>query len=212
MWKMLKADFNYNKGGLIIFFGIGVILLLMSVIWEFFEFFVFVGIMTMLFWIIMAMIGAEEDKENRERMQALLPVPIKRFEIGRLLFVVITQTVMFLLWVILLFTTRPMEIGPAFRDILCINALIFIVIMIFVIFHDLKYSRCKRCRFIFLGGIFGILILFGYFHYLEIMQYPLNFNSSYPKTPLETLIFQAVCLGLFCWDFQIFIHRKSYIS
>ena len=209
---MLKADFSYNKGGLILLFGIGLILFLMSILWEIFELFVFVGIMTMLFWIIMAMIGAEEDKEKRERMQSLLPVPIKQFGISRHLFVAISQMSMFLLWVILLFVTQPPEIGTAFRDMLCINALIFIVINIFVIFHDLKYSRFKNCRFIFLGSVFTMHILLVYFHIQGILQYPLNFNSASPKTLVETLVYQMIFLGLSYWDFHIFIRRKSFIS
>lgn len=212
MWKILKADFKYNKGGLAILYGIGLILLPMVIVWKLLDIYVFMGITTMTFWIIMAMTGAEEDKEKRERLQSLLPVPIKEFGIVRLLFLLFAQTPMFLAWTTLLFITQPAELGSVFRDLLSINALIFITINIFVIFHDLKYSACKSCRFLFLGGVFGLLILFGYFHYLGIMRYPLNFGPVSYKSVPETIIFIGVCIGLFYWDFQIFIRRKSYIS
>ena len=212
MWKLLKADLNYNKGGLCFLFGIAIILFPMAAIWKVIDLYVFMGVMTMLFWIIMAMIGAEEDKEQRERKQSLLPIPLKQFGIVRQLFVIFNQAFMFILWILLLFIVQPVDMGPVFRDMLSMNALILIVISVFVIFHDLKYSACKICRFLFLVGVFGVLALFGYLHFLGIMRYPLNFGPVAYKSLIETIIFIIVCLGLIVWNFNIFIRRRSYLN
>jgi len=212
MWKLLKADLNYNKGGLCFLFGIAIILFFISVIWKVIDLYVFTGIMTMIFWVIMAMIGAEEDKEKREHMQSLLPIPLKQFGVARLLFVILNQAFMFIIWTLLFFITQPVDMGPVFRDMLSLNALVLIVINVFVIFHDLKYTACKVCRFIFLGGVFGLLILFGYLHFRGVMRYPLNFGPAAYKSLIEVIIFNIVCLGLFFGDFQIFIRRKSFLT
>ncbi len=212
MWKILNGDFSYYKSGVFILYGIGLIFFMMAVIWKLIDIYVFVSTLVMLFWVVTAMMGANEGKEKHVRMYSLLPVSVKDFASARMLFLIFLQTGIFLMGLFLFIIERVESRWQVLGDMLVMNAIVFIVVNIFIIYHDLKYSARRQGRFIFLGVVIILLISFIFLDIAGIMSYPLNFNCEYPKSLAEVIIFNLLCIVLFWWDFKIFLRRKSYVE
>ena len=116
------------------------------------------------------------------------------------------------MWMVLLFIERGEYKGQILRDLLVMNAMVLIVVNIFSLYHDLKYSASTYWRFILVGGIITLLVIFFLLDIADIMSYPLNFNSCQPKSLADVIIFNLVCIILFWWDYRIFLKRRSFIE
>lgn len=212
MWKILKGDFSYYKSGVLILCGTGLIFFIFTAVWNFVDVYIFTGTQVMVFWIVTAMMGTNEGKEKRIRMYSLLPVSVKDFARARMLFLLFLQAGIFFMWLVLLLIKRTWEFKPVFLEMLAMNAILFIVINIVVIYDDLKYSPRSQSRFFFLGGIALVFLFFIYFDISGIIPYPFKFHSSHPKSLMEVIIYNLLCIVLFWWDNKIFQGRKFYIE
>ncbi|MFO7889848.1 MAG: hypothetical protein R6V04_05865 [bacterium] len=212
MWKIFKGDLSYYKSGVFILYGTGMIFFVMAAVWNFFDIYIFSSTMIMVFWVVTAMMGVNEGTEKHIRIYSLLPVSVKDFARARMLFLLFLQGGIFLLWLIFIIISNMESKWQVLKDILVMNAIVFIVVNIFIIFDDLKYSAKSWSRFIFAGAIFFLLIIFVLLDVADIMSYPLHFNTSQPKSLAEVIIFNIICIGLFWWEFDIFQKRKSYLE
>ncbi len=212
MWNILKGDFSYYKSGTCILYGMGMIFFMMAAVWNLIDIYIMSGTLVILFWLMAAIMGANEDKEKHIRRHSLLPVSVKEIGKARLLFLLFLQGGIFLMWMVLLVIERGEHKGQILRDLLVMNAMVLIVVNIFSLYHDLKYSASTYWRFILVGGIITLLIIFILLDIADIMSYPLNFNSCQPKSLTDVIIFNLVCIILFWWDYRIFLKRKSFIE
>ncbi len=212
MWKIFKGEVRYYTSGVFILYGSGLIFFVMAAVWNLIDMYVFSSTMIMVFWMVTALMGINEGQEKHIRIYSLLPVSVKNFAGARMLFLIFLQGVNFLLWLILLSITHMEDKGQVLRDILVMNAIVFIVVNIFIIYDDLKHSAHNQRRFIFVGGVIMVLIIFILLEIADITSYPLNFNTDQPKSLAEVIVFYVICFGLFWWECKLFQKRIRFIE
>ena len=205
MWKIFKAELSYNKFGFLIAYVLAFVI-------QIGEFYTQIVSSMVIFFIAVGIMGSESDKEKRDRFHSMLPIPIKKLAFIRMVFVVAFQSG----FLVILFThflnTYFGENNTFFWSILISNGFILSVINIFIIYTELGFFNTKKYRFIFLGILAFILIAltlaiyWGLFHSLFVREY------SFTKSPLNALIFNLICLGMFYLSYSLFIRRKSYLA
>ena len=212
MWSVLKADIGYHRLIIGVAYGIVLIALLGDIVFNMFDIHVIMGTTSLSFYVGMWIIGVTDDKEKRDRYQTALPITITRQSIVRLLFCILFQGGITILWLILFFFKYTADANSLIWDILSYNALNIIIVMIFVIFSDLGHLGTKAFRFIFLISVVSIFFFLIYLSIIEVVQYPLNFGPDTRKSPWEALLYNIVCAGLIYYDYAVFLKRKSYLK
>jgi hypothetical protein len=205
MWKILKADLAYNKFGLVIAY-------LLALIIQFSEFYTLIPSPIIIFFIAVGIMGSQSDKEKRERFHSLLPISIKRLAFIRLVFVIVFQFGFLVIQFSHFFTTYFGKDNSAFWSILVGNGFILSVINIFIIYTDLGFFNTKKYRLIFLGIIALILIALALIFFLGFLRSDFVMGSNFAKSPLDALIFNLICFGMFYLSYVLFIRRKSYLA
>lgn len=204
MWQIFKADLAYNKLGFLIAYALALII-------RFGGFFPPLAASMIIFFIAIGMMGSQSDKEKRDRLHSLLPIPIKQLAFIRLAFVAIFQFGFVVILVSHFLSTYFGKDNSAFWSILVANGFILSVINIFIIYSELGFFNKKRYLFTFLGIIIGVLnfIALGFF-----LGYLRSFviRSEFGKTPIHALIFNGIALGMFYLSYVLFIRRKSYLA
>lgn len=212
MWSILKADIIYNSVTISFVYAIAFILFFLDILSESVDVYMMMGVTTLSFYAGMWIIGASDNKEKRDRHQNLIPLPIKEQAFVRLIFCILFQAGITILWFILFFIKYVGEMNALLWDILSFNALNVIVVMPFVIFSDLGHSRVKAHRWVFLALVLFLLVFLIYLSIIDVLQYPLSFGSEIRKTPLEAFVYSIVCVGLIIYDYRIFLKRTSYLN
>jgi hypothetical protein len=205
MWRIFKAELAYNKFGFLIAY-------VLALIFQIGEFYTQITSTMIIFFIAIGIMGSESDKEKRDRFHSLLPLPIKQLAFIRMVFVFAFQFGFLVILLIKFFNTQFGTNNSALWSILIANGFILSVINIFIIYTELGFFNKKKYRFIFLGIIALILIslslalYFGYLRSLFVM------GSDFAKSPIEALIFNLVCIGMFCLSYVLFIRRTSFLA
>jgi hypothetical protein len=205
MWQIFKAELSYNKFGFIIAY-------VLALIFQIGEFYTQITSTMIIFFIAIGIMGSESDKEKRDRFHSLLPLPIKQLAFIRMVFVFAFQFGFLVILLIKFFNTQFGTNNSALWSILIANGFILSVINIFIIYTELGFFNKKKYRFIFLGIIALILIslslalYFGYLRSLFVM------GSDFAKSPIEALIFNLVCIGMFYLSYVLFIRRTSFLA
>jgi len=205
MWRILKAELSYNKLMLFIAYGLVIFLkfgtIYQEIISSLIIAFISIGIM-----------GSESDKERRERLHVLLPIPIRKISFARLLFLIIFQSVMFILWM----TTSAFETVENNQLVIWImltaNALFLILINLLIIYTDLGFYLNKSWRYIFWGIVFLLVPVSAWLVYNGHLLLFLRGDAQTSSIILETLVYNFICLGFFYSSYKIFIARKSYLK
>ncbi len=205
MWRILKAELTYNRFGFIIAY-------MLALITQIGEFYTQIASSMIIFFIAMGIMGSESDKEKRDRFHSLLPLPIKQLAFIRMVLVFAFQFGFLIILLIKFFNTQFGTNNSAFWSILIANGFILSVINIFIIYTELGFFNRKRYQFILLGIIAVILIsltsalYFGHLRSLFVM------GNGFAKSPIEALIFNLVCIGMFYLSYTLFIRRKSFLA
>jgi hypothetical protein len=205
MWRIFKAELAYNKFGFLIAY-------VLALIFQIGEFYTQITSTMIIFFIAIGIMGSESDKEKRDRFHSLLPLPIKQLAFIRMVFVFAFQFGFLVILLIKFFNTQFGTNNSALWSILIANGFILSVINIFIIYTELGFFNKKKYRFIFLGIIALILIslslalYFGYLRSLFVM------GSDFAKSPIEALIFNLVCIGMFYLSYVLFIRRTSFLA
>lgn len=204
MWQIFKAELSYNKFGFLIAYALAFII-------HFGGFYPQIASSMVIFFIAIGMMGSQSDKEKRDRLHSLLPIPIKQLAFIRLAFVFVFQLGFVVILLSHFFSAYFGKDNSAFWSILVANGFILSVINVFIIYTELGFFNKKRYRFTFLGIIIGVLnfialgIFLGYLRSFVI-------GSEFGKTPIHALIFNGICLGMFYLSYTLFIRRKSYLA
>ena len=205
MWKILKAELAYHKFGFLIAY-------LLAIIIQISKFYTLIPSPIIIFFIAVGIMGSQSDKEKRERFHSLLPISIKRRAFIRLAFVIVFQLGFLVIQFSHFFSIYFGIDNTAFWSILIGNGFILSVINLFIIYTDLGYFNTKKYRLIFLGILafvfvgLTLAIYWGLFHSLFVREY------SFTKSPLNALIFNLICFGMFYLSYSLFIRRKSYLA
>jgi len=212
MWSILRADVTYHKWILVVAYVIGVLVLVGDAVLGIFSIDMLMGITTLSFYASMWIIGANENKERRDRFHTALPNPMKQLGAARLLFVVLFQAGMLLLWFTLFLGKYTSQADRIVWNMLSINALNVIVVCLFVIHHDLGFFRTRAYRIPFLAAVLSAFSLLILLSIDGLIHYPLNFGPDVRISPLETMIYHILCVGLIYFDFVLFVRRRSYLE
>ncbi|UCE20466.1 MAG: hypothetical protein JSV84_09065 [Gemmatimonadota bacterium] len=212
MWHVLKADLQYHRLVIGTVYTIGIMMLIGDLALNIFDIYMILGITTLSFYAGMWIIGATDNKEKRDRHQTALPNSIERQSTVRLMFCVLFQTGLLIMWLLLLLLKYAGDANRLVWDIFSINALNLIIIMLFVIYADLGEVGKKLYRYLFLGSVLLILFFLIYLSIIDTLQYPLSFGPEIRKTPVETAVYNIVCIVLIYFDHIIFLKRRSYLD
>lgn len=205
MWKIFKAELSYNKFGFLLAYMLALII-------QIGEFYTQIASSMIIFFIAIGIMGSASDKEKRDRFHSLLPIPIKQLAFIRMVFVIVFQLGFLVIQFSHFFSTYFGKDNSAFWGILVANGFILSVINIFIIYTDLGFFNTKKYRFIFLGIIAFILIALALILYLGFLRTFFVMGTSFAKSPLDALIFNLICFGMFYLSYVLFIRRKSYLA
>jgi hypothetical protein len=205
MWQILKAELAYHKFGFLIAY-------LLALIIQISEFYTLIPSPIIIFFIAVGIMGSQSDKEKRERFHSLLPISIKRRAFIRLAFVIVFQFGFLVIQFSHFFSIYFGIDNSAFWSILIGNGFILSVINIFIIYTDLGYFNSKEYRLIFLGIIAAIIIALALIFFLGFRGSAFFIGANFVKSPLNALIFNLVCFGMFYLSYVLFIRRKSYLA
>ena len=212
MWPILKADIEYSKLTLIVAYSIGLVIMIFDVVFHTFDIDILMGITTLTYFISMWIIGSTDNKEKRDRFQAGLPNPIHQQSVARLLFLILFQAGMFILWIALFLIKYTEDAHRIILNILSVNVFNIIVVTLFVIYFDLGYFRTKMYRIFFLVSTSLIFIFLIWLSLQGYVQYPLSFGPKIQNSLSEALIYHIACIGLIYFDHTIFLKRRSYLE
>ncbi len=205
MWRILKAELSYNKSGFIIAY-------MLALIVQIGEFYTQVTSSMLIFFIAIGIMGSQSDNEKRDRFHSLLPIPIYKLAFIRMVFVVVFQLGFLVILISHFFSTYFGRDNSTFWTILIANGFILSVINIFIIYTELGFFNTKKYRFIFLGIIALMLIALALALYLGFFRTVFVVGANFAKSPLNALVSNLICFGMFYLSYVLFIRRKSYLA
>ena len=205
MWQILKADLSYNKFGFLIAYALALII-------HFGGFYPQIASSTIIFFITIGIMGSASDKEKRNRLYSLLPIPIKQLAFVRLAFVIVFQLGFVVILVNHFLSTYFGKDNSAFWSILVANGFILSWINVFIIYSELGFFNKKKYRLTFLGIIAVVLILIALMLYLGYLRTFFVISTEIRKTPIDALILNVICFCMFYISYVLFIRRKSYLA
>jgi hypothetical protein len=212
MWSILKADIEYSKLILIVAYSIGLVIIIFDIVFHTFDIDILMGMTTITYFISMWIIGSTDNKEKRDRFQTGLPNPLHQLSMARLLFVILFQAGMFVLWIALFLIKYTEDAHRIILNIFSVNVFNIIVVTLFVIYFDLGYFRTKMYRILFLVSASLVFIFLIWLSLQGHVQYPLSFGPEIQNSLTEALIYHIACIGLICFDYTIYLKRRSYLE
>jgi len=214
MWRLMKAELSYYKFALLLGFGVCVLVAVASWIWNWGDLNTPIANSAFSYFITIAIIGSDADKEKRDRLYSLLPLSLREIAHGRMLLAVLFQISIFLLWLIFLAVTRESVTLRTICNMLSFSALTLAMIMFFVIHHDLGYfGNNKRYYGIYYGFLGLAIVSIGFLYYIQKLQTVLKylFTTLY-GLPAGAILFSVFALGMYILSLRIFMRRKSYLA
>src|SRR5262245_33374289 len=139
MWEILKAEFRYTRGALIVGYIIALLFLIFAIVSENYGLYNFMWNTAIVYLILMGILASATINEKRYRLYAMLPVTPHQIALMDGLYVLFVQLGMSLLWLIYLLATT----GTVTRELLWLmlanNATILSLITIIGIHYHLGF-------------------------------------------------------------------------
>ncbi len=211
MIQLLKEDYKYHAVAIFVVYCIGIIMLLLDLLWSKINIDAAMGTTTVAFFVGMITMGITEDSETRERLQALLPISLRQFSAERLLFVLVFQAGIALLWMLHMVLKYSDEAGRIMLNIFSNTGYNLLFVMFFVVYGDLGGFGRRIWRILFF--IFGISVLafLIYLSVLNVIDFPVSYSDEMRRTLGEGFLYILLSGGLIVFDFFIFLKRKTHI-
>jgi hypothetical protein len=212
MWRLLKAELDYTKEGLMFAYAITLLFFIAATYWESWDIFGYLASTTITYFITMGIIGSEADNEKRTRFLASLPTPPPQLAMVDLLYVTLVQLGMALFWIGLLLFKSEEATPRAFWGMLSQNGLVLSIITIFIIHTHLGFYGAKKYKRITYGILLALallvigLVYFG--HINAVARFLWRHFMSVSGALASTLLW----LGLSYLSVIIFVRRKSYLA
>lgn len=228
MWKIIKAQFNYNKMVLIFCFLISMAVIIPFFIqgWKVVEK-SYPAVRAVLFAmtaLIFLSSSIKDVKEKRDRFLHTLPCNLWKFGTARLIFVIIFWTILLIL-VLLAFLLRKSIFNiTLLNDFLSQTGFIIFMICIVFFVRDIGFVFKFKNRKIFLGILNFVIIVVAYVIFMlfvasrEAMDIspsliPIKNNfSEFIMTSSGAAFFLALGSTMFFISNFIFSKRKTYIE
>lgn len=212
MWQLLKAEIVYYKLSLFIVYSLCLLILLANMNFGIDGFYKLMGTSIIIAFISIGIMGAESDKEKRERFQASLPISIQQLSFVRLLFIVILQGGFFILWCIR-YLIALNKIGMTdIYSMFCMNAFLFSVLNLFIIYSDLKFYNKFKYRAIFWCIIVSSISILFYYLFNGYVRSFFSIGPTFEKTLWDAVFTNFIAFLLFCVSHIVFVNRKSYLA
>ena len=211
MIQLLKEDYKYHAVAIFVVYCIGIIMLLLDLLWSKINIDAAMGTTTVAFFVGMITMGITEDSETRERLQALLPISLRQFSAERLLFVLVFQAGIALLWMLHMVLKYSDEAGRIMLNIFSNTGYNLLFVMFFVVYGDLGGFGRRIWRILFF--IFGLSVLafLIYLSVLNVIDFPISYSDEMRRTFAEGFLYMAISVILIIFDYIIFLRRKTFV-
>jgi len=221
MLKIIISELEYFKYFFTFIFGIILLFFIGALKFEELDLYSFMSNSSIIFFISVGIFGGSSDKEKRERYHTLLPFSIKTLGKQRLLFVILYQACVFLLWLIIYFVNYFHENPELIWPMISMIMFNLIIICFFVIYTDLSFWEIKFHKPFIALIIAGSIFLYS-ITMLNIKVYvfsELNINTQlfstyidFIKLPYGAIVMFVLAASLYYLSYVIFINRKSYLA
>lgn len=213
MWRLIKADLRYASSGLAFGYGICLLFLIGGFIFDLGGFYALLGQVMITFFITIAIVGSEWDKEKRDRLHAMLPVPRRQVSIGRLLFVLLALVGTWPIQLVRLSYDWPLLSASVLWDVLAVNAFILAVVAFFSIVSDLNHFGTwifKVVAWLVLVVVVASVIALSVNGFVDWRFFAIG--ESIRKSPIDAAANVAIVLLLNWINHRIFLRRKFYLA
>jgi hypothetical protein len=212
MLQIIRAEFEYRKAVFICTFVLIFALFLTIAFMGFGGVYALTTSTMIAYWVLLAVVGSGSDRERHDRLYVLLPIPLRQISIGRLLFWMIVQFGWFALWLLMYFLQHFGQDSWTIWSLLSMNALVFIVICPFFIYHDLGFWSRKGYRLIFWGALLLILGAIAVGVLFTDLEYELTFGPGVRKSPWNAAVLMMLGAALTVMSHSVFLKRRSYVA
>ena len=164
------------------------------------------------FWISVGVLGSRADKERRDRLFTLVPISLRSYSIARVVDLVVTKGWLLLLWFVFLLVRPDGFTIDKFWYMLSYSTIAMIIILAFVLYHDLGYFHTWRYRIgLLVMGFFVLIVLifgglsgsFGWWHVG---------HDALTNNPTAFLVYAAMFLVMASASVRVFMRRRSYVA
>jgi len=152
MWRILKAEFNYNANILVLSYLVIIIMFMIGTLLEL-EPGSFSTVSWIVYYFAFSILAYKMQKEKRERLYAGLPVTLARIGVTRLLLLLIVYSSLTMPWLFPYFMEYSILHDRHLWTVLASNFLILSSLMFAISFHDLKFCPVKKYRFILISAV-----------------------------------------------------------
>jgi hypothetical protein len=208
----VQAEFEYHKTRLRLAVLAAIIFFLASLLRDSGAVYFLQGVTMVIFYAAMIIIGFYDDREKRDRLQAVLPVALPDFSASRLLFIILLQSAFFALWLIVYLIRHVPHDVNALWSMMSLQATMLTVVNLFILHHDLGYYETKRYRLVFFAALLAIFAGLFFLEQRMMVEGVLSFGPSKSKSLSHSLVSNAIALGSFWLCHQAFMRRKSFLS
>jgi hypothetical protein len=217
MWKILDAEIRYHRIAIAGALGVGALFVTYMALsnitkgedsitaWSLMS-----TIMTLYIYLLIH-IGAHQDQEKRDRLNAVLPISIKHLGIARWALLIFLQIGFAALTLVGVMMANKFDLKSLF-SILSSNAFLFLIVALIAIYQELGHFGARAYRRLFVGLLFLFLVLIAWLILSgRIIMFLRNIFEPY-MTPEGATIYTLLAIGLFFLNVIIFTRRRSYLS
>lgn len=212
MWLLLKSGLSYTKYALMFSYGICIIVMAGLAYTSDSDIYSYMGSTTLGFFITMGIIGAGADSEKATRFNAMLPLRPRDVALADLLYLVVFQLGMVLLWIALLAIKPEMFTRQAFWSMLSQNGLTLGGIMLFVIHTHLGFYETRTYQRLSYALSFSAALLIAGLIYFRQMDDVVGFLWRHYVSASGAIVSTALWLGLSYASVIVYVRRRSYLA
>lgn len=223
MWKLIEAELIHGKERILAFTLTYLTFIFITLTWVRWERNRVASVLLFLFLMpLVATYGGEKwrTQERRDRMQALLPVPLVRIGLSHLLLPLCLFVLMFCLYFVVFFSSRTISAngmtGPTPVQFLSVSGLTLIVNAIALLYRDLRVSATKKYQRFLIHLFWWVIYIGALLPFYIVMNFLGWFGES---TSLQKAIVNLGTkphilllpgVGLSLLSLFVFTKRKSY--
>jgi len=212
MKEYILAEWEDRKLGMAVVTVLYLSFFALFAIWRDWDIELFYSNTAVTFWISTGIMGSEADKERRDRLFALMPISLRSYSVARVVDLVVTKLWLLLFWFVFLLVRPEGFAIDKFWYMLSYSLIAMIIILVFVLYHDLGYFQTWKYRIgILATGVLVVALLIfgglsGRFGRWDIGHDALTNN------PIAFLVYAGLFLVMASACVQVFMRRRSYVA
>jgi len=165
------------------------------------------------FWVSTGIMRSKANKERRDRLYTLLPLPLTHLSRVRVLDVLLSKAYLLLYWIVFLLV-RPAGFAiDKFWYMLSFSALAVSIVLGLKIHHDLGYFNHRKPRYVLytLFVVFLAVLIWGGTNQ-EFQDYAARYHDQLTNNPYAFAVWAVVLLALTRLSMVVFARRASYVA